>query len=284
MADLPSKNRVWNFLTTSDFSAWTFVSQPVESHQATWDTSTKTVSGMSIWLSRDPIGEWAGEPNSYAFAKNQSVILVDSFGQLSVNYTSPQCPDKNKVVSIDIARLTLRSGDEDIRGGTQYRNRVLTCTAELDDPRKKEERTDDKDKKNKTSCTVTCTVTWDYQIMLLDTLDKSAAWGAVPISYDGALGHEQKHVSAVIANVKTYVVDPLTKEPASFDSIQKAKDAAASYESKYGKILQGVAPNNANDLRAYSGPGNGGTHGQYDHPQANTPYRPLPVSTQQDAK
>ena len=79
MADVPSKNRVWNFLETSDFSAWTFASQPVESHQATWDTSTKTVSGMSNWPNRDPIGEKGGI-NIYIGFLNNPITVVDRNG------------------------------------------------------------------------------------------------------------------------------------------------------------------------------------------------------------
>lgn len=76
--DLPSKNRVMGFQTTSESSAWTFARQPVEPHQETRDTSTKTVSGLRCWLGRDPIGERGGLC-LYGFAGN-SISVIDYLG------------------------------------------------------------------------------------------------------------------------------------------------------------------------------------------------------------
>jgi hypothetical protein len=65
----PSKNRVWNFFTTSDTCTGFSESQPVESHQEKWPIPTTTASGvryyghrfysaeLSRWVSRDPIRE-----------------------------------------------------------------------------------------------------------------------------------------------------------------------------------------------------------------------------------
>ena len=65
----PSKNRVWNFFTTTETCTGFFESQPVESHQEKWPTPTTTVSGVRYyghrfymleigrWASRDPMGE-----------------------------------------------------------------------------------------------------------------------------------------------------------------------------------------------------------------------------------
>ena len=65
----PSKNRVWNFFTTSETCTGFSESQPVESHQEKLPTPTTTVSGVRYygyryylpevgrWPSRDPIGE-----------------------------------------------------------------------------------------------------------------------------------------------------------------------------------------------------------------------------------
>ena len=75
--DLPSKNRVWNFFSASRSRIGNFHSQPVETHREKRSTPTKTVLGISLFLSRDPIGEEAllgtgsinldglsGQPNS----------------------------------------------------------------------------------------------------------------------------------------------------------------------------------------------------------------------------
>ena len=68
----PSKNRVWNFFTTSETCTGFFESQPVETHQEKWPTPTTTVSGVRYygyryyvpeigrWLGRDPIEELGG--------------------------------------------------------------------------------------------------------------------------------------------------------------------------------------------------------------------------------
>jgi len=65
----PSKNRAWNFFTTSETCTGFFESQPVEPHWEKLPTPTKPVSGMRFygyryysadsgrWVNRDPINE-----------------------------------------------------------------------------------------------------------------------------------------------------------------------------------------------------------------------------------
>ena len=77
--DLPSKNRVWNFFSVSRSRIGNFPSQPVETHRENEATSTKTVSGISLWLSRDPIGELGGI-NLYCFVENSPVFYYDYLG------------------------------------------------------------------------------------------------------------------------------------------------------------------------------------------------------------
>ena len=69
----PSKNRVWNFFTTSETCTGFFESQPVESHQEKWPTPTTTASGVRYygyryyqpevgrWASRDPLEEMGSQ-------------------------------------------------------------------------------------------------------------------------------------------------------------------------------------------------------------------------------
>ena len=92
----PRKNRVWNFFATFTTSAWKNVSQVVEPHQETFDTSTITVSGVLFygfrfyspqlgrWLSRDPIGEFYGQINLYCIAGNTPITGIDVLGLLGV--------------------------------------------------------------------------------------------------------------------------------------------------------------------------------------------------------
>ena len=79
----PSKNRVWNFFTTSETCTGFSESQPVESHQEKWPTPTTTVSGVRYygyrqyspelgrWLSRDPIGD-----RSFVLARRRAASFV----------------------------------------------------------------------------------------------------------------------------------------------------------------------------------------------------------------
>jgi RHS repeat-associated protein len=102
----PSKNRVWNFFTTSETCTGFFESQPVEPHQEKWPTPTTTVSGVHYygyryyvpeigrWLGRDPIKEKAARiflkptirlgrntsKNLFSFCFNQAVNFHDSLG------------------------------------------------------------------------------------------------------------------------------------------------------------------------------------------------------------
>ena len=113
----PSKNRVWNFFTTSETCTGFFESQPVESHQEKWPTPTKPVSGVRYygyryympeigrWSSRDPIGDegflrgyvdgmpWKQQKKyreaslkpTYVLVANASVNKMDSLGLLTAN-------------------------------------------------------------------------------------------------------------------------------------------------------------------------------------------------------
>jgi hypothetical protein len=47
------------FFSASRSRAGFFAAQPVETHREIEPTPTKIVSGMSCWLSRDPIGEYS---------------------------------------------------------------------------------------------------------------------------------------------------------------------------------------------------------------------------------
>jgi hypothetical protein len=57
VADLPLKNRVGGSRRSSPLRAGRFTPQPLETVSETTVTVTITVSGLSFWLSRDPIGE-----------------------------------------------------------------------------------------------------------------------------------------------------------------------------------------------------------------------------------
>jgi len=100
----PSKNRVWNFFTTSETWTGFSESQPVESHQEKWPTPTTTVSGVRYyglrfynpeigrWCSRDPIKEkgfakifsvrmrGSGGKNLYVYCRNDAADVFDPVG------------------------------------------------------------------------------------------------------------------------------------------------------------------------------------------------------------
>jgi len=79
VADLPLKNRVGVFRRSSPLRAGRFAPQPVETVSETAVTFTITVSGLSFWLSRDPIGEMGGL-NLYGFVENNPANDFDAVG------------------------------------------------------------------------------------------------------------------------------------------------------------------------------------------------------------
>ena len=79
VADLPSKNRVGGSRRSAATRAERFAPQPVETVSETTVTVTITVSGLSFWLSRDPVGENSGL-NLFAYVDNDVVDYVDTDG------------------------------------------------------------------------------------------------------------------------------------------------------------------------------------------------------------
>lgn len=79
--DLPPKNRVMGSRRSPALRARRSAAEPVDLHQETRDTSTKTVSGLVCWLSRDPLGEVdQSQINLYLFVLNNPVLLFDILG------------------------------------------------------------------------------------------------------------------------------------------------------------------------------------------------------------
>ena len=86
----PLKKSRLGFFSTFRFRAGVFGSQPVESHRETAPVPTKTVSGLSFWLSRDPVGEVGfiadyiayAVPGAglYTFVRNDVANLIDPLG------------------------------------------------------------------------------------------------------------------------------------------------------------------------------------------------------------
>ena len=82
--DLTAKNRVWGFFAES-------VSVSLESrraarkpHRENYDGPGKTVSGIPLWPSRDPIGERGGI-NLYGFIGNDGLNWIDLLGWIKLN-------------------------------------------------------------------------------------------------------------------------------------------------------------------------------------------------------
>jgi len=90
--DPPSKNRVWNFSTFSSTRVTHFSSKTPETTSETTLTTTKTVSGLPFWPSRDPIGEKGGK-NLYAFVHNTPLDFVDYLG--NAWWSCRGCPDRS---------------------------------------------------------------------------------------------------------------------------------------------------------------------------------------------
>jgi len=91
----PLKKSRLEFFSATRFRAGVFAAQPVEPHWEIEPTPTKTASGLSSWLSRDPIGEvgfrngvarqygWRNttmEKNRYIYAANDGIDKLDDKG------------------------------------------------------------------------------------------------------------------------------------------------------------------------------------------------------------
>lgn len=81
--DLPLKNRVGGFRRSSPLRAGRFTPQPIETVSETSVTVTITVSGMSFWLSRDPIEEKGGL-HLLMFVRNNSINFHDTLGLYTI--------------------------------------------------------------------------------------------------------------------------------------------------------------------------------------------------------
>ena len=103
IADLPPKNRVWDFFANPAHRAGYFAPQPLETASETTVTVTKTVSGLVCWLSRDPIGELGGL-NLYGFVGNEPISRYDRLGLSWWNCCDECKMDADaKVTAADIA-------------------------------------------------------------------------------------------------------------------------------------------------------------------------------------
>jgi hypothetical protein len=104
VADLPSKNRVWDFFPSAPLSALPPAPQVTESESVTAPMATNFASGLSFWLSRDPIEEVGGF-NLYAAMGNNPLILWDAIGLVFINLTETEAwvkPEKlDEPVKVD---------------------------------------------------------------------------------------------------------------------------------------------------------------------------------------
>ena len=77
--DPPSKNRVWGFFEDPNKSHPANRLQPPQLPRENRLTATRIASGLSLWPSRDPIGEQGGL-NVYGFVGNDGVNSWDYLG------------------------------------------------------------------------------------------------------------------------------------------------------------------------------------------------------------
>ncbi len=107
----PSKNRVWDFFSTSHSRTGFSVSQPVGTHRETAPMPMKTASGvryygyryyspgMGRWLSRDPIGENGFHgPSETEMSANERIDIDVLLAEIR-----QKCP--NKALQIEAALL-----------------------------------------------------------------------------------------------------------------------------------------------------------------------------------
>jgi len=84
--DLTAKNRVWGIFSESNNSRPKNRRQPQQLHRKNRPAPTKTVSGIPVWPSRDPIEEDGGI-NLYGFVRNYAINSIDFLGFQEYTYT-----------------------------------------------------------------------------------------------------------------------------------------------------------------------------------------------------
>ena len=77
--DHTPENRVWGFFAEPNNSRLSNSQRSLEPHRRNRVTTTKVVSGIPVWPSRDPIEERGGV-NVYGFVGNDGVSLTDVLG------------------------------------------------------------------------------------------------------------------------------------------------------------------------------------------------------------
>ena len=82
------KTRVWGFCRRPATRAPVFGAQTTKPRRVAKAAATKTASGPSQWLSRDPIEEWGGI-NLYGYVLNNPLNLIDPLGM----FPSEPIPD-----------------------------------------------------------------------------------------------------------------------------------------------------------------------------------------------
>ena len=137
--DPPSKNRVWNFSTFSSTRVTHFSSKTPETTSETTLTTTKTVSGLPFWPSRDPIvilKPGRTKQNYiriqmrnqflYVFLRNKPVDLIDRLGQMATK------PPPNKMTPCEEAKKIL--GSQSASGNLVCHNgKLIGCIWNTDD-------------------------------------------------------------------------------------------------------------------------------------------------------
>jgi hypothetical protein len=98
------KTRVWGFCRRPTTRAPVFGLQTTKPRRVAKVAATKTASGPSLWLSRDPIGEKDG-PNIYAYVRNDPVNRIDPLGLWNLwnpfTYGLPSNPGENPWNPVD---------------------------------------------------------------------------------------------------------------------------------------------------------------------------------------
>lgn len=132
-----------------------------------------------------------------------------------------------------------------------------------------------KNKKEKvTGCTMSCAVSWGANIKLNSRWKAGIAWNE-PLSLNGALGHEQMHVTGAIKLVDKKIVDPLGKEKGLFVTVGECTIQKHIMELKYtGLLNQLLDPKIMNRHRDK----NPGDDAFSDMPNSEERYPPLPNS------
>jgi len=190
---------------------------------------------LARWASRDPIGVEGGL-NAYCFVKNEPNYHWDYCGLIPITVTHIY-PDATKwnynLKSDDWFKSKFANADFSFNtrtvGWTEYVDMKVTCSCDCvrDENNRKRARK------------INCSVTWNANIYLRESLIPDLEWNW-PMSLEGAMGHEQRHLKGAAKLVERKINKPLRTTNPNVQTEQRCNSVADTIGRDYTGRLKAL--------------------------------------------